>query len=767
MRHVRAVAALLGVLLAPGALGESHGGPAAHEGASLLFSISGGVSLGAYEAGSLYYGLAVTRANPGFARMRLVTGASAGSVNGLIAVLAACGAEARRPSDSLFWQTWIPLGLSGLSADPPTALAAFSRRVLETAADRLEVAFLEGLDPACDVVLGVAVTRVTPREVHSAGGLISVPRIEEKFAVRIRGRGQGQAPSIRNYVDPAFHLTQLLLPEAPDGEVPFSSLRELLLASSAFPVAFEPQRVGYCVFEAGTAERPGCPRERVQWDLFVDGGILDNAPLRLAARLAGGGLRPEGSGPRWEDAPSFGRFTLPRDALFVYVSPEIPAWPGERPVEDEGAPVSLTPLLGRLADGFVSTARAKELLTLAEEHPEIGLRTIAPRRHFPAASRPLSAFLGFVETQFRVFDFYLGMYDTRRMFEDVVLPAQARSGNPRTLIWPDLPFEAETGQESKVIGGWRPLACLHGVVEHEAELAIACDEPTLEDFRILLQASLERLYSDCAKRRPGDAALTRHDHCLAAMGGAPPPAVRGVEWPEGLEWQERPGEGDTAHALRLLSEHRFFFRDLGLRREDAGEALRAFRERVGDIATALAMVQPGAERASVGLASSLALNAVAFVPSRRALWATLGRDLELGFSRELAHVRHLPTVRVQAAGLVNRLSDLLSTDASRLSLSAVGGIEAVPAFLADYRTQTSLALRAGWLFALEDDFGSRPCLDPTRIGRCSGPLLQAVVSLSVIERIRLQLAWEHHLETGHRPRGIWSLSPGLGFQLAF
>jgi hypothetical protein len=318
-----------------------------------------------------------------------------------------------------------------------------------------------------------------------------------------------------------------------------------------------------------------------------------------------------------------------------------------------------------------------------------------------------------------------------------------------------------------VIGGWRPLACLHGVVEHELELAQACDEPALEDFRILLQVSLERLYSDCAKQRPSDAATTHHDHCLAAMGGAPPPLVRGVSWPDGLEWQERRGEGETGHALRLLAEHHFLFRDLGLRRDEAGEALRAFRERVGELAAKLSSAQPGSERGAVSLASSVALNALAFVPSRRTLWATLGRDLELGFSRELAHVSWLPALRLQAVGAVIRLSDLLSTDASRLSLSGLAGIEALPAFLADYRTQTSFALRAGWLFSLEDNFGGSPCEDATRLGRCSGPLLQAIVSLSVIERIRIQLAWEYHLATDHRPREHWALSPGLGFQVAF
>jgi len=763
----RAAATVVAVLLAGTARAQAPGPPPTRphrEGASLVFAIAGGVSLGAYEAGVLHYGLLVTRNNPGFARVRAITGASAGAVNGLISVLSSCGAESLRPADGLFWHSWIPLGLNGLTAGEPGPLAAFSRTALDRSADGLELAFGQGLDPSCDVVLGVSVTRVTPRDVHSAGGLITVPRIEEKFVVRIRGRGPGVAPSIRNYVDPDFPVAQLLLPEQPDGEVPFRSLRELLLASAAFPVAFQPQPIAHCVYEAGAGAGP-CTLARARSDLFVDGGILDNAPLRLAARLAGAGLVPEGGGRRWAPHPDYARFALPDDVLFVYVSPEIPAWPGERPVEAEGPPASLTPLLGRLLDGFVSTSRAKELLTLVEEHPEIGGRTLVPRRHFPAASRPLSAFLGFVETQFRVFDFYLGMYDARRMLEDVMDDARRKGGEVQPLTFPEGRWEDERG-EAQVLGGWRPLACLRAAVEHDPELAPACDDPSLEDFRILLQVSLERLYSDCAQRKASEAAGTRHEHCLAAMGGVPPPQVNGVPWPDGLEWREQKGEGETAHALRLLTAHRFFFRDLGLPRDRADEAMAAFRRRVGDVVAALTSAQPAAERPAFSLVSSLALNAVAYVPPRHTAWALLGRDLELGFAHELPSKRKTHA-RLHLAGQLNKVSQLLSTDPVKVSVAGLAGLEIHPGFLADFRTQTSLVLRGGWLLAAEDDFGARDCAEPGRIGACSGPIVQAALAFSLLERVRAQLGWELHPRTKHRDDVNWAITPALGVQLAF
>ncbi|MFL5450947.1 MAG: patatin-like phospholipase family protein, partial [Myxococcales bacterium] len=54
-------------------------------------TISGGVSLGSYEAGLVYYLVETMRLNPAAATPRVVTGASAGSVNGFMTILQSCG----------------------------------------------------------------------------------------------------------------------------------------------------------------------------------------------------------------------------------------------------------------------------------------------------------------------------------------------------------------------------------------------------------------------------------------------------------------------------------------------------------------------------------------------------------------------------------------------------------------------------------------------------------------------------------------------------
>src|SRR5262245_2450460 len=77
-------------------------------------TISGGVSRGPDESGLVYYPVEAMRLNPSAATPRVVTGASAGSVNGFMTILQSCGAAVPDPTGSLLWNAWIPLGLEKL-----------------------------------------------------------------------------------------------------------------------------------------------------------------------------------------------------------------------------------------------------------------------------------------------------------------------------------------------------------------------------------------------------------------------------------------------------------------------------------------------------------------------------------------------------------------------------------------------------------------------------------------------------------------------------
>src|SRR3954462_1669194 len=73
-------------------------------------TISGGVSLGSYEAGLVYYVVEAMRLNPAAATPRVVTGASAGSVNGFMTILQSCRRPVSDPQGSRFRRGWVPRG---------------------------------------------------------------------------------------------------------------------------------------------------------------------------------------------------------------------------------------------------------------------------------------------------------------------------------------------------------------------------------------------------------------------------------------------------------------------------------------------------------------------------------------------------------------------------------------------------------------------------------------------------------------------------------
>src|SRR5215203_1671809 len=103
-----------------------------------VMTISGGISLGAYEAGfnwALLRHLKRHRAGsvqPGsdLAPLELVaaTGASAGNINAFITAVGWCQTPAfdaqESPSNNLFWDAWVPIGLDELFPGPGGAYAA-------------------------------------------------------------------------------------------------------------------------------------------------------------------------------------------------------------------------------------------------------------------------------------------------------------------------------------------------------------------------------------------------------------------------------------------------------------------------------------------------------------------------------------------------------------------------------------------------------------------------------------------------------------------
>ena len=106
-------AALAFATAPPASAADASGAPAFRRAAS--FTVSGGSALGSYQAGFLYYMLAAREVNGGGGpRLKLASGASAGSINAMLALTHAEGGLPLDPDENLFARVWLPVGFRDL-----------------------------------------------------------------------------------------------------------------------------------------------------------------------------------------------------------------------------------------------------------------------------------------------------------------------------------------------------------------------------------------------------------------------------------------------------------------------------------------------------------------------------------------------------------------------------------------------------------------------------------------------------------------------------
>ena len=198
--------------------------------APLAVTISGGGTLGAYMAGELYYMGLASRTSKLY-EPRVFTGASAGSINAFISALTSCSAPQVDPTQSMFWNVWIPSGIREFfPKHHKDGTSLLSPSGFDPGIEYLRGIWDAGLPTDCDVLFGVAITRAKPLDVQLAPGFPAVPRSLETVMLRVRGQGKGKAPLLTNYVDPAKVTPQILLPLSGPKANGFESLRQLTLA---------------------------------------------------------------------------------------------------------------------------------------------------------------------------------------------------------------------------------------------------------------------------------------------------------------------------------------------------------------------------------------------------------------------------------------------------------------------------------------------------------------------------------------------------------
>lgn len=422
-------------------------GPDGDGAAPLGLSLSGGISLGAYQAGVNFGLLELYRHaawDDGFTdgtgipryRLRSVTGASAGNINTLLWALEACtdlrepGRPYRSPppDESLFWRIWGTIGWTRIFKEKSGELAVFDRRSLidDLAAPLLAERMRDPrLVPECSVPAGITLTRVLPDTLELQQLGIETQRVVTPFRVTVdRARGDTLVRFARmdglGNEDQHFGMMAHLAPRGAD--IPFADLLQAVKASAAFPIAFAP--VTLPVWYENEAE----PAR----SLFLDGGAFDNNPVGLARNLYGA----QGDSRRLDILyvnPSRYRADLAR-ARHDTLAPPPP-------------PGGLASVM-RFVQGAVPTARQYELQLLARERahqervrllrqeiqrleryapaaeragaaapgqPAVQERLLLSSRAYPVFGEHLGFFAAFLARPAREFDFYVGMYDGAHM----------------------------------------------------------------------------------------------------------------------------------------------------------------------------------------------------------------------------------------------------------------------------------------------------------------------------------------------------------------
>lgn len=355
----------------------------------LSIIVRGGVSLGAYEAG---YNWALIRAFSKIREMKLpfrvhlrsAAGASAGSINALLTAMYWCQrpdrSEKNRIDDNLFFDTWVNLGLEDLLVRPDDTRnrsSLFSRRVLEKRADAILRHFRRPIyRQECEVPLGIAVTKVQPIveefqgiEIEHQAFLIPLTLRTEKGRLRFENRR----------VDTDLDLNFLEIPGI--GKDP-GKIETVLFASSAFPGAFQQVMMEYSYKGKRGA------------GYFIDGGIYNNSPLNVAVALDN------------------------RTTHYFFLEPDKLRKQKRKRAKREKPPVgffkgNLAPL-AEAADIYQKMFLYQAINRFFRNHPERHL--VLSTRWHPLTAGFLNHFGAFLDRNFRLYDYHVGVYDATYRF---------------------------------------------------------------------------------------------------------------------------------------------------------------------------------------------------------------------------------------------------------------------------------------------------------------------------------------------------------------
>jgi len=348
--------------------------------------ISGGVSLGAYESGynwALIKLVNKVRATNKLVEpdLRSIAGASAGAINSALSAIYWCQKDAiplkNTVDDNLFYDTWVNLGIEDLiipGKDPNNKSTLFSRRALVEKGKKI----VEHMEQPiyrknCEVPLGITVTKAVPI-VEDVGGM---KMKNQHFSVPLTFKEKNGKAIVENRDMPESESFYISIPNIENDR---TKLIDVLFASSAFPGAFQQVKLDYSY------------KGKNYSHYFVDGGVYDNVPLDLAVNL---------------DSQA---------SLFFYLDPSnmrkekvvVKEKEEKEPVPVGFISTNLEPLLGS-ADIYQSMMLYRAFNKHIRYNPNRSL--MRSSRYHPITGEFLAHFGAFIDLNFRIYDYYVGVYD--------------------------------------------------------------------------------------------------------------------------------------------------------------------------------------------------------------------------------------------------------------------------------------------------------------------------------------------------------------------
>jgi len=347
--------------------------------------ISGGVSLGAYEAGynwAMVKMLTQLRASKKIIKpnLRSVAGASAGSINALLTGMYWCQKDTipykNSIDDNLFYETWVHLGLEDLIIEGKSKKnrsTLFTRKALEKKADLIVNQMNKPIyKKGCSIPLGFSVTKAQPMIEEFQGIKIknqhfSVPLTLKETNGKLTVYNKKMPPSSDFYIS------------IPDIDKHKKKVTRVLFASSAFPGAFQQVKLQYKY------------KGKKYSSYFIDGGAYDNIPLQLAIELN------------------------KKAKQFVFIDPSNMRTKqlANKKNEKERRPLGFftsngMPLFNSV-EIFQSMKLYEALHKYFKNNPSYSL--LLSSRYHPLTGNYLGHFGAFFDENFRVYDYHVGIYD--------------------------------------------------------------------------------------------------------------------------------------------------------------------------------------------------------------------------------------------------------------------------------------------------------------------------------------------------------------------